>query len=176
MEKTLYTHPLSSQQQAEVSAQIALLGSEDGPTREAARKTLLTYGQGITPYLEPALHSENEHTRWEAAKIFGAQPAPDAAPYLVEAMTDEVYSVSWLAAEALIKLGQQALAPLMTGLIRHFDSLNFRNGAHHVLHSLERAGQLPPETLQVLNALRAIESEIAVPFAAQNALKTLSQN
>lgn len=176
MKKTLYPHPLNPQQQAEITAHIALLGSEDGPTREAARKTLLTYGQEITPYLEPALHSENEHIRWEAAKIFGTQPAPDAAPDLVETLADDEYSVSWLAAEALIKLDGEALVPLMKGLTQHFASPNFRNGAHHVLHSLERAGQLPLETLKVLNALRAIESEIAVPFAAQNALKSLSKN
>lgn len=176
MNKIFYANTLSPQQQAEIIEQIDLLGSESGKTRETARKNLRQYGEVITPYLETALQSKNEHTRWEAAKILSTQPALEAAPYLVEAMADEVYSISWLAAEALIQLDGQSLAPVLKGLTEHFDSPNFRNGAHHVLHSLERMEQLNPETLHVLNALRAIESEIAVPFAAQRALETLLHN
>jgi HEAT repeat protein len=176
MEETIYTQPLSDTQRMEINKLIKILASNSDGERVSARKALIKFGHNVTPQLILALKDYNEHVRWEAAKIFGILRDPAAASTLVEAMSDDSYSVSWLSAEALIALNGKALIPLLEGLQVYIHSPNFRNGAHHVLHTLERTEKLNAETLKVLDVLRAVEPEVAVPFAAQNALKSLQQS
>ena len=86
---------------------------------------------------------------------------------------DEDYEVRWLAAEALIALGMDAIKPLLRKLLSHYDSTFLRVGAHHVLESLKKDKSMDAETAEVLDELAAILPLEPYPMAAKNALETL---
>ena len=163
----------ASENTGSVPELVAALGSKRGLERQAARLSLVKIGEPAGPALIEALTDENKHRRWEAAKALGAICSPQAAPALVDALVDESTKVRWLAAEALIALERAALQPLLKALTVDFDSIWLRNGAHHVLHGLERSGQLRAAEVELLDALRDIEPESTVPFLAQSALAAL---
>jgi len=152
---------------------LSQLGSRNGLARQQARKALERAGHAATSYLTEKLNSNDANIRWEAAKALIKIADPKAAPALVRALTDESFEVQWLAAEALIALGREALRPLLEGLIRSYGSVYMRQGAHHVLHDLERRQLLPPATLNVLDELRCLEPLEPYPVSARRALKEL---
>lgn len=149
---------------------MAALASKHGMERQHARLALVELGKPVVPYLIEALGNKNQQVRWEAAKALGSAKAPAAAPMLVSALMDKCTEVRWLAAEALIALGKEVIVPLLHSLEKHFDSLWMRQGAHHVLHALERYDLLDEKTLQVLEALRYLEPTVTVPLVAHSAL------
>jgi hypothetical protein len=63
--------------------------------------------------------------------------------------------------------------PLLKGLINNYGSVYFRQGAHHILHDLERKCELDPLTLRVLDELREIEPLEPYPVSAGRALVAL---
>jgi hypothetical protein len=126
------------------------------------------------PALISTLRLPSEHARWEAAKALGEIGNPRAAPALVKALEDEKAAVRWLAATALIGLGRDALVPLLQGLEGHSDSIWFRDGAHHVLHSLIRDG-VAGEAVPVLEALENLEPRVEAPIAAYHVLEALQE-
>jgi hypothetical protein len=140
--------------------------------RHTAREQLEGIGRPAVPFLVRALQSSSEHSRWEAAKALGGIADASAAPALVHALEDDKAAVRWLAATALIHLGRNALAPLLRGLEGHSDSIWFRDGAHHVLHSLIRDG-VAHEAVPVLEALENLEPCIEAPIAAYHVLEDL---
>jgi HEAT repeat protein len=157
-----------------VSALIADLGSKDGIVRVRARKSLVAIGKPSVRPLVEALASKKELVRWEAAKAIGQIDDQTATLALVRSLEDEMFDVRWLAAEALIAIGKEALVPLLQALTQHSDSLWLREGAHHVFHDLadrKIMGVLRP----VLTALEGIEPSIEVPLAANTALKALTK-
>jgi hypothetical protein len=158
----------------EIESLVAALDSADGVERHAAREQLEEIGRPAVPFLLRALQSPNEHARWEAAKALGEIADPGAAPALVNSLEDEMPAVRWLAATALINLGREALVPLLQGLENHFDSIWFRDGAHHVLRSLIRDG-LADDALPVLEALENLEPCIEAPMAAYHVLQDLRE-
>lgn len=152
---------------------VSQLSDTNGMTRRHAREALEHAGKAATPYLIPELSSPLQHTRWEAAKALTAIVDPEAAPALVRTLMDESFEVQWLAAEALIALGPEALAPLLEGIIHNYGSVYMRQGAHHVLHDLERRELLSPHLLTVLDELRTLEPLEPYPVSARRALKEL---
>ncbi len=155
-----------------ISSLVETLASADGAERHAARVQLEEIGRPAVPTLLRALQSPSEYARWEAAKALGRLPDPSAAAALVSALQDEKAGVRWLAATALINLGRDALMPLLRGLEGNSDSIWFRDGAHHVLHSLIKDG-VADEAIPVLEALEDIEPCIEAPVAAYNVLQDL---
>lgn len=155
-----------------ITSLIDMLTSTDGVQRQAARKQLEGIGRPAVPFLVGALQSPSEQARWEAAKALSKIADPSAAPALVRTLEDDKAAVRWLAATALIHLGRKALVPLLRGLEGHSDSIWFRDGAHHVLHSLIRDG-VADEALPVLEALENLEPCIEAPIAAYHVLEDL---
>jgi HEAT repeat protein len=153
---------------------IAQLGSRKGMERQLARAVLVRLGKPAVGPLTAALSADRTVVRWEAAKAFTELHAPEAAPSLVKTLADEDGDVRWLAAEALIGLREVALAPLFEALIARTDSIELREGAHHVLHALNRDG-LTDIVEPVLKTLEHYEPELAVPFSAEEALAKLQK-
>jgi len=151
---------------------VDVLASTDGVERHAAREQLEGIGRPAVPFLVKALQSPSEHARWEAAKALSKIADASAASALVRALEDEKAAVRWLAATALIHLGRDALVPLLRGLEGNSDSIWFRDGAHHVLHSLIRDG-VADEAVPVLEALENLEPCIEAPIAAYHVLEDL---
>ena len=147
------------------------LENDDIEVRNIARRQLTSIGKEAVPDLIHQLKTDRERCRWEAAKILGDIRDEAAADDLVEALLDDSISVHWVATEALIKYGRSAILPILEGLIRHFDSMRFRQGAYHILHVLERFHQLDPKVQEVLDALRDIEPSVSAPWAAERAIE-----
>ena len=88
---------------------------------------------------------------------------------------DSSFEVQWLAAEALIALKEQAIVPILRALIDNYDSAYIRQGAHHILHALEREHLLDDYTLAALDEVREFEPEDAYPTKAKRALEYLTR-
>jgi len=157
----------------DIESYLIELEDDDTKVRSVARWQLASLGSEAVPDLIHQLKTDKEHCRWEAAKILGEIGDPSAAKALVEALVDESINVHWAASEALIKYQREAILPLLEGIIRHFDSMRFRQGAFHILHTLERSHQLEPEVQEVLDALRDVGPSVSAPWAAERAIEKL---
>lgn len=155
----------------EIEKHIQDLGSDDIHVREHARYLLIEAGEDASPLLVDILKTGGERKRWEAARLLGEIRDPATAEALVQALVDQSIGVHWAASEALIAIGQAAIVPLLNGLIRHFDSARFRQGAYHVLHTFEHFQQLDAKALEVLDALRSVEPSASAPWAAERAIE-----
>lgn len=152
------------------------LRSKNGAVRAQARKSLVRLGRPAVEPLIGLLSDRDEHVRWEACKTLGAIADPGSAGPLVDALRDESFEIQWLAAEGLIALGQQAVVPLLLALQVHFKSVYLRQGAHHILYALERAGGLSSDLVAVLDALRFLEPKSSVALAARHALQSIRED
>jgi HEAT repeat protein len=157
-----------------ISALITDLGSKDGIVRVRARKSLVAIGKPAVDPLVEALASKKELVRWEAAKAIGQIDDPATTQALVKTLEDDMFDVRWLAAEGLIAIGCEVLVPLLQVLVEHPDSLWLREGAHHVLHDIEKA-RLEEILQPVLAALEDVEPSLEVSYAAEKALEALAK-
>jgi len=125
------------------------------------------------PALIECLHDDDETVRWEAARTLRDIPDPSAAEDLVNTLPDPVPEIRWLAAEALIELGESAFKPLLRGLLEHFDSPDFRTSAHHILACFEPDEGSRQSFELLLDSFRMSRPEEEIPLAAYEALGRL---
>jgi HEAT repeat protein len=157
----------------EVVTLITALGDPSGVVRQGARLKLIEIGEEALPFVIDALEDRDKRVRWEAAKILTHVTDSTAAETLIHTLMDEHIEIRWLAAEGLIALGKDSLRPLLEALVRKPDILTLREGAHHILHDLDREHLLNEDAQYVLEVLKRIEPETAVPLAANAALESL---
>jgi HEAT repeat protein len=146
---------------------------DDVITCQKARRQLVAIGHRVVPSLVKALGSKKYWVRWEAAKALTQIGDSTATAALIEALEDKEFDVRWLAAEGLINIGQNAVVPLLEALIENSKSTWLRQGAHHVLHDMNR-GDLDEALRPVMSALEDVEPSVEVPVAARKALDTLA--
>jgi hypothetical protein len=162
-----------SEQTTRIAELVNSLASPSAMVRERARASLVAIGKPAVPLLVPLLSHRATHVRWEAGKALCEIADPLAASALVDSLEDREADVRWVASEALIALGRSGLQPLLAALLRRANSLWFRDGVHHVCHTLASRRRLGPILRPVLAALRESEPEMAVPLAAYTALLKL---
>jgi HEAT repeat protein len=159
---------------SEIKHLISNLADKDSITRIKARAILVSYGrQSVKPLLE-ALSSKNKWVRWEAAKALSQIHDPSSINGLIRALRDEMFDVRWLTAEALISIGRKSLIPLLQAIIKNPDSIWIMEGAHHVLHDMEK-GDLEQILRPVLKALENTDEAIEVPLIAESVLNVLQK-
>jgi len=158
----------------DIKSLIAELESEDGIVRVRARKSLVDIGHDAVESVVEKLTSKQEWLRWEAAKTLAQIGDPSATQALIGALHDKMYDVRWLAAEGLIHIGEKAVEPLLEAVIKQPDSLWIREGAHHVLHDLEKSS-LKEQLKPVLNALEDVEPLLEFAVAAEAALNQIKK-
>lgn len=151
------------------------LESSDGVERQEARELLVKIGSPVVPLLMEMLSRSTYWGRWEIVKTLNEIHAPSSAPVLVKALEDDNDGIRWLAAEGLSKIGRAALRPLMQALTRRADSIWLREGAHHVLHDMQKEELLHEQELKVYHALYDGAPDIEVPWIAEAALKGLAK-
>jgi HEAT repeat protein len=140
---------------------------------QIARRELVSIGNKAVPHLIRALSDKRHWVRWEAAKALGQIGDKAATEALVKALEDSEFDVHWLAAEALINIGKDSLGPLLMALADHGDkSLLLRQGAHHVLHDINRSG-LEAILNPVMIAVEDVSPSITVLQIAKKALDSL---
>jgi hypothetical protein len=149
------------------------LASSTESERLKARLSLIREGEAAVPALIQVLSTGNQPARWEAARALAVIKDSSAAAALVGALEDEDHDVRWAAMKALIGLNRDGLEPLLQALIRDFDSVWLREGAHHILNVLKKQRKLRRPSLHVLQALEGLEPEVAVPWAAETAWESL---
>ncbi len=158
----------------DISQLIKELDNQDGLQRQQARLALVDIGETAVPALIDALSASHENIRWEAAEALCDIHAPQAAPALVTALEDESIDVRWAAARGLIGLGRSALPSLLQALVYHFDSPWLREGAYHILHTLQANGMLHPPEAELFSYLGGFMPAIErIPWAAEAALAAL---
>jgi len=142
---------------------------------QIARRTLVNMGNKAVEPLVRELSNKKHWVRWEAAKALGQIGDKAAAEALVKALEDDEFDVRWLAAEALITIGRDSLEPLLKALTDHGDkSLFLRQGAHHVLHDMDRGG-LNTILQPVMISVEDKTPSIAVLQIAKKALDSLKK-
>jgi len=151
---------------------IADLGNDDDMVRVKARQSLVAIGKNAIPSLAEALGSKKYLMRWEAAKALTEIGDPETAPALVQALEDEEFDVRWIAGEGLIKMNISGLKALLQTLQERADSSFLREGAHHVLDDLAKAGLREP-LAPLLGALEGMAPAEEIPLIAHNALEIL---
>ena len=148
---------------------VMVLASTDEMLRQTARRSLVAIGRQAIEPLTKALKEPHQDLRWEAAKALGEIRDPSAAPALVEALEDSVYSVRWLAAQGLINIGVAGAPFILRALIHNPESGWLREGAHHVLRSIAD-DSLRHVLAPVMRSLEKLEPGTALVPAAQHAL------
>ena len=148
------------------------LNSEDGLVRVRARKALVEIGEPAVGELVKALQSQQEWVRWEASKTLSQIGSPTATRALIEALEDKVFDVRYMAAEGLIAIGKDAVAPLLHKLLEHADSYRIREGVHHVLHDIADKDTKKIIT-PVISALADGIPSVEVPLLAEKALDAM---
>jgi HEAT repeat protein len=156
-----------------IDSLIADLVCDDVITCQKARRQLVVMGHEAVPFLVKELGNKKFWVRWEAAKALAQIGDPAATAELIKALEDKEFDVRWLAAEGLINIGRKAVAPLLEVLINRPKSTWLRQGAHHVLHDMER-GELDKVLRPVMAALEDVEPYVGVPVAARKALDRLA--
>jgi HEAT repeat protein len=162
--------------QDRISNLIDELHDPDGIKRQKARHDLVLIGRDATPALVEVVLNETGHARWEAIKTLEGLRDPDAAPALVEALMDNQKGTRWAASNALIGLDRAGIRPLLVALTKNYNSVQFREVAHHILHSLKDRNSLLPKEIELFEALESIEPAVKVPWAAEAALEELDSN
>jgi HEAT repeat protein len=156
-----------------VDALLSQLGSNNGLQREQARKALVAIGKPAVGPLLALLDHKEPQVRWEACKALVSLRDPRSSGAMVTALEDDNVEIRWLAAEVLIALKRDALVPLLTALEHRFTSDLLRQGAHHVLHALEREGLLNLDTRALLDGLRSLTPVTPIAVSAHDALTSL---
>ncbi len=156
-----------------IASLIADLVCDDVIPCQKARRQLVVMGHKAVPYLVKELGNKKFWVRWEAAKALAQIGDPAATAALIRALEDNEFDVRWLAAEGLINIGRKVAVPLLEALIDRPKSTWLREGAHHVLHDMER-GELDKVLRPVMGALEDVEPYVEVPVAARKALDKLA--
>jgi HEAT repeat protein len=151
------------------------LAGRDPVVREKAREALVVMGNPSVPSLIQLLSHRRRHVRWEAAKALCGIADPIAATALVNALDDSDDDVRWVAAEGLTALGREGLQPLLAALLERAQSSWFRQGVHHICHTLANKRKLGPILRPLLAAFDQFEPQMAVPLAAYTALSKLRE-
>jgi hypothetical protein len=165
---------VSKERISKIKRLIAGLRSYDGETRRKARNELVFIGKPSVDFLIPMLQDSDDDVRWEAVKALSEIADPKAASDLASLVMDHYFGVRWLAAEALISIGRDALKPLLERLTEHPESSWLRRGVHHVLHDLtKKSPDLKEVVGPVITALEGLEPEIECLGEAYTALDKL---
>ena len=100
------------------------------------RKALSELGICAEPALLQALHHQDNHVRWHAARLLGQIGDPRAVDVLVTGLWDEDQQVRWATARVLANLDMPAVPAILEALSHQPLTEEFRQAAFHALHSM----------------------------------------
>ena len=154
--------------EAEYKKLIEELQSSSGLRRQKARAALVENGPDSIPYLDALKDSTKHKTRWEVIKALGQIGHKDSVHTLIHALDDDKSDVRWLAAEGLVNVGRESIHLLMHALEEKYKSLHFRNGVHHVLHSIKNHEEhVVEEIKEIMHSLEKHINVDSIPLMAE---------
>lgn len=121
--------------------------------RDLAARMLETENLPAIEWLQTALDSNRSLIRWEVVKIMSDSSDPGFLPLLCHAVFDEIDSIAWLAANALIKFGEVAVVEMLNILTTMPAHRLPKNLATFVLAKANLI--YPRETIHLITALEA---------------------
>jgi HEAT repeat protein len=157
----------------DIPSMIKQLNNPDNTIRLEMRDVLSCIGAPAVPELLKTMAKADTNMRWQIIKIFDTIQDPSTIPILMNQLKDDDAEIRWAASNALINLRRTALPALLEALTHDFDSIWFRQSAHHIMHVLKDNGKLTPAEEKVYEALGDIEPSVSVPWAAAKALQAL---
>jgi len=163
------------QTESTIELLINKLRSQDGSTRRQARRELVEIGRAAVGDLAKHIATKKHNFRWEIIKTLEQIADPQSAPYLIRVLEDDGFDIRWLAAEGLIRMGSDAIKPLLEALIHKSDSVFMREGAHHILYALEddQLGDARSQIRDLMNHLKRVSSVEDVPVLASRILQDM---
>lgn len=159
---------------ADIDSLIDDLTCDDVKDCQRARSAFVAMGKDGVPHLVRVLSNYRGWRRWEAVKALGQIHGPESTEALVEALGDRDFDIRYLAAKGLIHRGNEALIPLMDGLISHSKSAWFRDGARHVLSDFSHSG-LRKLLSPLMHAMKGRAPALEVPLEAQKVFDALME-
>ncbi len=159
----------------EIKQLLEALGSDDGMERKKAREKLVAKGKNMIDFLMELLNNPKHILRWEALKTLEEIDDPLCIPLFIRALEDDEMDVRWIAAEGLIKLGEQSVKPLLKALVDKSESVFVLAGAHHVFYYLKKADKLPADFPidKLLSTLKNLENASTIRPMAYELLNEL---
>jgi hypothetical protein len=151
------------------------LGSKNGIVRQKARNALVKIGLPAMKALTVAFETKkNAYAHWEAAKAISAIGGPEAVSPLLQALSDDDFSIRWIATEGLVAVGGIALEPLTKVLVSEETPPFFYESAHHFIHDLVSKKIIDEETAsQIEPLLKAFAKTAPTQLISQEAARFL---
>ena len=161
---------------AEYKSILVELMNEDGVERKKHRAKLVDIGEPVITHLAELLHFDNHTLRWEAAKTLEQLAHHSSIEHLIIALEDSESDIRWIAAEALSKMGEKVVVPLLQTIIDNgTKSVNLIKGTYHVLHKIEVDDELKEKLkpiIKTLNRRRSVHEQL--PIMAKSLVKELN--
>ena len=160
---------------ATIEALINDLGSKDGIARQKARNALVQIGLPAMESLTVAFETKkNAYAHWEAAKAISAIGGPEAVRPLLRALSDDDFSIRWIATEGPIAVGAIALESLAKVLVSEEPPPFFYESSHHFIHDLVSKKIIDEEMVsQVEPLLKAFSKTASTQMISQEAARFL---
>jgi hypothetical protein len=158
-----------------ITALVNDLGSKDGIVRQKARNALVQIGLPAMESLIVAFETKkNAYAHWEAAKAISTIGGPEAVRPLLHALSDDDFSIRWIATEGLIAVGGIALESLAKVLVLEETPPFFYESSHHFIHDLVSKKIIDEETItQIEPLLKAFSKTASTQLVSQEAARFL---
>ncbi len=155
---------------------ITALASPERTVHHAAGQAITELGRKAEPALLHALHHDNPHVRWHAARALGQIGDLRALGPLTEGLYDDNQEVRWTTARVLANLDAPAIPAILQVLCTQPINEPLRQSAYHALNSMaclrqpEIHAYLAPimDVLRQQNAISIISLD--APMIAQRML------
>lgn len=152
---------------------INLHQTKDSISRIEAKNRLEKKGRSVLPYLNKLLVVEDNLLRREIAKIMEYIADKTTIPVFINLLDDDDSGMRWIAAEGLIRIGRDCIAPLLKSILDdQHESYFLRLGAHHVFKSLFTDDEKLKMNALMRSLQHYLEIGVTVSIETLNALKT----
>ena len=165
---------MDSGQKKKIDSLIPVLDCDDAIGCQKARRQLVRMGGAAVPALIAAASNGGLTRRLEAMRALGAIGGPQAIEALTKNLGDSDPGIRWAASDALFRVGEPAIVPVLKALISNGRSSPFREGVHHLLIDAA-VGSDPNNSIlePVITSLEESGADLAAPVAAEIALDKL---
>ena len=116
--------------------------------------------------------------RWYAYEALASDPErltriEDALDLLARGLRDDDFSIRWVAANGLLRIGAAAIVPVLRALVRERPTSAFHETARRVLSRVEASESLAPALARLVESLGHGTTDVQSPPLAQSMLEQL---
>ena len=165
---------MDSFQKQKIDSLISLLDCNETVKCQKARRQLIRIGNSAVPSLIAAASNGGQNRRLEAIRALGAIGGTESIDALITHFGDSDPGMRWAASDALVRIGEPAIAPVLKALISNGKSSPFREAVHHLLIDTATGSGPHGSILEpVITSLEESGADLAAPVAAEVALEKM---